>query len=555
MKKIQIREDVYALLFFIFLLLILILVHAAGSDSTAPTYSNKQVNSTLAGQPALFSLLVDDDTALDPNGQYVFSTNNSGTWENDTAVNFTATPSWANVTKTLNSTSGTSVWYKWYITDNASNMAVAGETSSLGTEGTYAGSYFSTSGSGDNWPLGLTHNDTFFWTADAGTGFVYQYWRNGTYTGFSFNASPASSITGITNNGTFFWITDSVKNNVSQYWMNGTYIGGFRTYWANPQGITTNNSFIWVLEGNPGDVVSKFFMNGTNINSFSVGNLQYDYISGITQDGTYFWISDRDNSTIYKYLMNGTYTGQTFTTDYGLMPQDIDTNGTYIWVSNYSYVYTYYGSGSPAFYLTTSGSTSGDSTAPSVSLNNPADSYSTTSNTIEFNATASDDVNLTNVSLYGNWSGSWAVNSTNSSPINDTLVNFTVAGLSVGTYRWNVLACDNSSNCAFNASNRTLTISSSGTTSPPSGGGGGGGGGGSTSTSTSSNGTNTTETFASNTTSGQQINNPQVPIKMSNNSFIITIVVIAILIIVVLSVLLIRARKKSVSTIQKYNNS
>jgi parallel beta-helix repeat protein len=90
-------------------------------DTTPPTYSNAQTNNTATGQSTNFSLYINDETALNPNGQYVFSTNNTGTWVNESTVNFTATPQWANVTKTLNSTGNLLVSYRWYLTDNATN--------------------------------------------------------------------------------------------------------------------------------------------------------------------------------------------------------------------------------------------------------------------------------------------------------------------------------------------------------------------------------------------------------------------------------------------------
>ncbi len=91
-------------------------------DSTSPTYSNANHNTTIAGAPILFSILWDDDTVLETNGQYIFSTNNTGVWVNDSAINFTATPEWANVTKTLNDTEGTIVDYRWYANDTAGNL-------------------------------------------------------------------------------------------------------------------------------------------------------------------------------------------------------------------------------------------------------------------------------------------------------------------------------------------------------------------------------------------------------------------------------------------------
>ncbi len=94
------------------------LTYPFGPDTTPPTYSSAQINITNAGAPILFSILYDDNIALESNGEYIFSTNNTGVWANESAVNFTATPEWANVTMTLNSTLGTVVGYRWYADDN-----------------------------------------------------------------------------------------------------------------------------------------------------------------------------------------------------------------------------------------------------------------------------------------------------------------------------------------------------------------------------------------------------------------------------------------------------
>ena len=90
-------------------------------DTTKPTYSNNGHNTTEAGDDVLFYIKYNDDIALHPDGQYIFSTNNTGEWVNESAVNFTATPNWANVSMTLNSTSGLSVGYRWYADDNVGN--------------------------------------------------------------------------------------------------------------------------------------------------------------------------------------------------------------------------------------------------------------------------------------------------------------------------------------------------------------------------------------------------------------------------------------------------
>jgi WD40 repeat protein len=98
------------------------IMHIELVDETLPTYSTDGHNTTAAGADVLFSILYDDDTALHPAGQYIFSTNNTGTWTNESAVNFTATPNWANVSKTLNSTGGLTISYRWYADDNAGNI-------------------------------------------------------------------------------------------------------------------------------------------------------------------------------------------------------------------------------------------------------------------------------------------------------------------------------------------------------------------------------------------------------------------------------------------------
>jgi len=54
-------------------------------DTEAPKYSDNSTNNTAAGQPTLFSLNWTDNVGL---GGYIFSTNNTGTWKNDSFVRF-----------------------------------------------------------------------------------------------------------------------------------------------------------------------------------------------------------------------------------------------------------------------------------------------------------------------------------------------------------------------------------------------------------------------------------------------------------------------------------
>lgn len=92
------------------------------SDSTDPTYSGVSHSTRESSTPCTFSITCADLISLNTKGQYIFATNNSGSWVNESAVNFTSTPQSIETVKTL-AASGI-VGYRWYITDNAGNENV-----------------------------------------------------------------------------------------------------------------------------------------------------------------------------------------------------------------------------------------------------------------------------------------------------------------------------------------------------------------------------------------------------------------------------------------------
>lgn len=113
----------------------------------------------------------------------------------------------------------------------------------------------------------------------------------------------------------------------------------------------------------------------------------------------------------------------------------------------------------PRLYITYSAAAPpGDTTDPVVTLNAPADITYQNAALVTFNCTASDDINLVNVTLYHN-NTAWGANVTNSSGTNATDYVF-AESFPEGSYVWNCYACDNSSNCAFGAANWTFTIDS-----------------------------------------------------------------------------------------------
>lgn len=94
-------------------------------------------------------------------------------------------------------------------------------------------------------------------------------------------------------------------------------------------------------------------------------------------------------------------------------------------------------------------------------INTPADNSYDNDGIVNFNCTFTSNVSLTNISLYTNFTGSWEINATNSTPFqNNTGYNFTTSGISDGTYTWNCLATDNESTTrwANTTSNYTIIV-------------------------------------------------------------------------------------------------
>jgi hypothetical protein len=93
-----------------------------------PTFGSVGTNTTQAGLTCTFSCLVNDIANV---SSYIFSTNNTGTWINNTAVLFSSffngSAAWANVTQTLSNAVGNVVGYMWYANDTSNNWANSGQ--------------------------------------------------------------------------------------------------------------------------------------------------------------------------------------------------------------------------------------------------------------------------------------------------------------------------------------------------------------------------------------------------------------------------------------------
>lgn len=101
----------------------------------------------------------------------------------------------------------------------------------------------------------------------------------------------------------------------------------------------------------------------------------------------------------------------------------------------------------------------GDSINPIVNLDSPTNGYEiNTTNNVTLQVSATDNVDLDNCTTWHNISGTWANNGTKVyTGLSDT-DNWTINSVANGTYIYNSYCCDNSSNCAWNATNYTFSV-------------------------------------------------------------------------------------------------
>ncbi len=98
-----------------------------------------------------------------------------------------------------------------------------------------------------------------------------------------------------------------------------------------------------------------------------------------------------------------------------------------------------------------------DISTPVVTLNKPITFFNSSSSSITFNCSASENTELANLTLYGNWSGGWHANETTAvnGTSNETIFTKTLFDKN---YRWSCQAADTQGNSAYASANFTLTV-------------------------------------------------------------------------------------------------
>ena len=198
------------------------------------------------------------------------------------------------------------------ITHNDTRFFVAGfndkEVYLYYRDGTYTGSHFDTSVSGNDVLKGVVTDDNFIWTTDSDDKDVYKYYMNGTYTGSHFDTSSSGNTNplGLTMNASYFWILDGTTEHVYQYQLNGLYVDSWDTERTGVVGIYFNDvdSTFWITDSIT-DSVHQYYLNGTQTGDFfSVGNSGNNNPFGITMNSTYLWITDSNDNKVYQYYNN-----------------------------------------------------------------------------------------------------------------------------------------------------------------------------------------------------------------------------------------------------------
>lgn len=101
-----------------------------------------------------------------------------------------------------------------------------------------------------------------------------------------------------------------------------------------------------------------------------------------------------------------------------------------------------------------------DSIQPNLSLNISLDggNYTVSSSDVVFYYTPSDNLGLANCSLYGNFTGEWALNQTDGNVSTNSVNNITLLGLPEGIYGWNIQCFDLAGNAVELDGNKTLIV-------------------------------------------------------------------------------------------------
>ena len=224
-------------------------------------------------------------------------------------------------------------------------------------EGTYTGIHWDTAGSGATHPEGITTDGNYIWIVndvDIGTEEIYKYSMSGSY----ISKEIDKRAIGIATDGDYIWMVHgSYYYALVNYYMDltvhreGMYLGYGNSM---PFGLAVYGNNLWTTDISDwavykwnilGDAYNVDASNPTNPSWSTIVDGNYNP-KGITTDGNYIWVTDSYKAEVYKFTMDGSYTGIHWDTagSGNSRPFGIEIDGNYFLITDYddAEIYKYY---------------------------------------------------------------------------------------------------------------------------------------------------------------------------------------------------------------------
>ena len=176
----------------------------------------------------------------------------------------------------------------------------------------------------------------------------------------------------------------------------------------------------------------------------------------VNSSGNGLYLSNKGSDTINYYSLSEPWNLSSHTTEDSLDVSTLANNpsgiflkptGNRLFVLNYTQIISY-----------------SASVIPTISNIYPTNNKNFSTSSVNFTILPYDEMNLSglNVTIYGNWSGSWTANLSNSSSFNNTNTTINVTGIPNGKFIWTSFV-NNTLNASLNGTNWTFSVD----TTPP----------------------------------------------------------------------------------------
>ena len=326
------------------------------------------------------------------------------------------------------------------------------------------------------WTDSLTNGTVGYWTFDETTGYTAEPFIGD----YVLSTTTGNWTTGIINNG----LSTVLSNNTNQIW-NDTFLDGNQTDFSVSMWFKFDSTLdasadahvgLWGMpsvEASVGKSYAYFFLSSGYLEYVIEGvgggtgylrSTTTSWTAGTWYHAVFVWSNSDSNVSMH---INGTTENSTayieayqthdppnFNFTIGKATTVNSFNGTIdeVGVWNRSLTLSEI---SDLYNLGT-----GISPKSAVTLNSPVDNYNTTNKNITFNctSTASNEFNISNISLYHNETGTWEVNQTNrTTHRGNSTTLFYVDFSDYDSIEWSCHSCTNDSSCSF-GNNRTVNI-------------------------------------------------------------------------------------------------